>query len=158
MLTILYVFGAQDTTLPLDPDGFTGDPIVDRDLAYVQGLVAGRAVQQDSDGYAQLADGARGSSKYKGIEGVIINDAAGNAFENWPALASMLCPIVTGGLIETDQVVDTDVTYGDPLYVGTSTNVGLFTTTDPGTSVVVGVARSENSVSDKTLRIRLFLV
>ena len=156
MLRILYVYGAQDTTLPLDQTSFTGDPMVDRLLTYIQNLDAGCCVQQDTSGYIALADGSR-ATYYRGIEGVIINDAAGNEFENWPALASGLVPVVTLGLIETDKVVETNITYGTILYAGTSTNVGLFTSTAPQSGVLVpaGVARSANSASDKTTRIRL---
>lgn len=155
MLKILYVVGPQDTTIPINPAHITGVHATDRASANLTKFVAGRMVTVGTDGYATLTDGSH-ATLYRGTEGVIINDAIGNDFENWPALASGVLPVMKG-LIETDQVVETDLAPGDILYAGTSSNVGLFTNTAPqsGVLVVVGVARSSNSSSDKTTRIRM---
>lgn len=151
-LTILYVFGAQDTTLEINPAHITGDWSVDRASANITKFQAGRLAVLGTNGYITLADGG---ATYKGYDGVIINNAAGNDWENLPALASGVIPVICGGcIIETDQVVETNVAIGDPLYIGTGANVGLLTKT-PGTTIV-GYARSANSASDKTIRCRLF--
>lgn len=155
MLKIHYVVGPQDSTIEINPAHITGVYATDRASADLTKFVAGRMVTIGTDGYATLTDGQH-ATLYRGTEGCIINDAIGKDFENWPALASGKIPVVKG-LIETDQVVETNVAPGDLLYAGTSTNVGLFTKTAPsGTPVPVGIARTGNSATDKTVRVRMF--
>jgi hypothetical protein len=153
MLKISHVFGAADSGFKLDPSELTGDINVDSKSAYVTALVAGRVAAIGADGYIKLCDGLGANGETP--EGFIINDAAGYFMENTPALASgVVTVLVGGGVASTDQVVDTDITSGDKLYVGTGANIGLLTTTAPAGATVFAVARTSNSASDKTVQVR----
>lgn len=146
MLKILYVQGTIDGTIPLDPAELTGDAVADRSLPYVTALTAGKMVKIHTDGYiAVAADGDQDI-------GILVNDVAGYDFENIPALASGMAPAIIGGcIVETDAVLDADLTPGLPLYVV----AGVLQKTDPGTGTPVAYTRSANSASDKTVRIRV---
>lgn len=161
-LTVLYKGGFFDTTIPIDPDFITGDLETDIREAHIVSYKAGRLVSVTAEGYAALSDGTTGvgTDSYKGTEGVIETDAAGASIvENHPVLASGYLTVVTGpALIETDQVVETNIAPGDLLYAGTSSNIGLFTNVAPSPAYPIGIARTANSASDKTTRIRLFAV
>lgn len=146
MLKILYIQGTIDGTFPLDPTELTGDAVADRSLAYVTKFKAGSIVKIGADGYIALA-----ADKDLGV-GILVNDAAGYDFENIPALASGMAPAIIGGcVVETDNVADTDLTAGIPLYVV----AGVLQKTDPGTGIPVALTRSANSASDKTVRIQV---
>lgn len=153
MLKIDHVFGTADSSFALDPSQLTGDINVDSRSAYVTKFVGGRLATLGADGYIKLADGATNEF----AEGFIINDAAGYFMENTPALASgVVSVLVGGGVVYTDQIVETNVVAGDKLYAGTGNNVGILTKTNPHATkgAVVAIARSANSATDKTVRVR----
>jgi len=166
MLKIHYINGSIDGTIALDPAQLTGDVNIDRSSAYVQQFVGGSVVAIGSDGYIKLAeDGDAGV-------GVLVNDVAGYSFENTPALASGKAPAIIGGCVaDTDRVKETDIVPGDLLYVGTGSDAGLLTkvkpqeltlvegtpnTVDKYASEAVAVARTANSVADKTVTVQVF--
>lgn len=144
MLKIQQKFGAIDGSpnlpaakLALDLSAFRIDSVI---LA----LKGGTLAYIDTNGEVATAADAQADQA-----GFIVNDAAGNDFENVPAYASGKCPIVFGGgIFETDQVVDDDVAIGDALYIGAG---GQVTSTDPGSGTVIGYSRTANSASDKTI-------
>lgn len=148
MLKILYIFGAKDGTLKLDPALLTSGVVEFQAQAEIQALKGGRLVMLDANGFVVPADDAGAA-----FAGILVNDAAGYDFENVPALASgQVTALFGGGIVETDQVVQDDVVSGADLYIGAG---GQFTTVDPGTGTVVAKARTANSVEDKTLTIHL---
>ena len=131
-------------SLNLDTSSFTGDVETDVELAYIQGLKAGRLVTVDASGYAQLADGAAGEPV-----GWLLNDAAGAFFENKPAIASEKVASTFGNAVLTTDQIDTALTFapGDLLWAGTGAKVGLVTNVDPGGSRAVGIAGSAASLA-----------
>jgi len=166
MLKIHYINGSIDGTIALDPAQLTGDINVDRKSPYVQQFVSGSVVAIGPDGYIKLAeDGDVGI-------GLLVNDVAGNEFENTPALASGKAPALIGGcVVDTDRVKETDIKPGDKLYVGTGEDAGLLTkvkpqeltlvegtpnTVDKYPSEPVAVARTANSAADKTVTVLVF--
>lgn len=147
MLKIINSYGGTDSTVKLDQTGLTGDVTVDRNSDYVRSLVGGRVVTLDASGSVQLAEDT------DFVEGFIVNDASGYEFENIPALASGIVTILTGGgVVITDQVVESNVVVGDKLYAkgGMLSKVP----TDASTAIVFGYARTANSASDKSLTVR----
>lgn len=151
MLQILHK-GLQ-ISLNLDTTSFTGDVETDAALAYIQGLDAGRIAGYDTDGYAQLADGAIANSIRP--LGFIINDAAGNFFENKPAIASKMIGITFGNCVIITDQIDTALTFdeGDPIYCGTTTKVGLVTNVQPTNARLLGIAMSTASSAAPNLQI-----
>lgn len=151
MLQILHK-GLQ-ISLNLDVSSFTGNIETDAALSYIQGLDAGCLAGYDTDGYAQLADGAVANA-IRPI-GFIINDAAGNFFENKPALASKKIAVTLGNCVVISNKIDTAITFdeGDPVYCGTSTKVGLLTNVAPTGARLLGIAMSTASSAAPNLQI-----
>lgn len=146
MLKQLYLYGSSDSEFDLDPALLAGDLDTIRAGTIIQGLKAGRLATVNDKGYVRLA------VKTDYVPGFIINDAAGYSFENTPAIASGKVPLLSGGgLVETDQVVEGDIKAGTPLYVGAD---GMVTKVKASDSVQLGISRSENSATDKTLRVQ----
>ncbi len=146
MLKIKQKFGAIDGTPNLPADKLALELAAFRADSEIQGLKAGRVAYIDSNGEVALAANAQADRI-----GFIVNDAAGYEFENVPGHGSGKCPLVFGGgIFETDQVIQDDVTYDDPLYIGAN---GQLTTVNSGSDTVVAYARSENSAADKTIEI-----
>jgi len=152
MLKLMYVFGAQDSTIKIDPSLITGDYDTDRSNSTLQALSAGKGVTIDTDGYVTLP------SAGEAIEGVIINDVVGYSFENAPAFASGICPILSGGgIVETDALAsDTSgvaVSATTTLYIDAD---GNFTKTDPGSGIPVAKVRKPKADTDTSVVIRLY--
>lgn len=156
MLKIWHIYGAADSTLELDPAELSGDWKTDVASAYVLQFVAGRVAKVGTDGYIALA------LPTDIVEGPIVNDASGYTMENTPALASGKVTILAGGcLVETDQVVDSDLAPGDVLYPApaglSKANAGKLTKTNTGgSSVPCAIVRRGNSSSDLTTLVRFF--
>lgn len=151
MIDIRHLIGKVDS-VPVDPSALTGDPIVDNASAFLLSIIGGGLASVDENGYVAVADGATDA-----VIGVFTNDGVANPLDNSPVVASGLVGVlIGGGLIVTDQVVDTNVNAGDYLYAGTTTNVGKFTKVAPAeTSAIVGIARSKNSAQDKSLLVQV---
>lgn len=151
MLQILHK-GLQ-ISLDLDTTDFTGDVEADAALAYIQALDAGMIAAIDSDGYAQLADGAIANS----LEpmGFIINDAAGYFFENKPAIASKKIAVTLGNCVIITDKIDTALTFdeGEPVYCGTTGKLGLVTNVKPTNARMLGIAMSSASSAAPNLQI-----
>jgi len=150
MLKILYKNGSIDgNTFCLNPSIYEGkDPMVAALDETVMSLQGGRLATIGADGFVTLA-------KDGNVLGVIVNDASGVPLFNKPALGSGKVPLMFGGgLIETDQVIEEDITAGTKLYCGAN---GMWTKVDPtddGTGTVYGVSVSANSATNKTLKIQ----
>jgi len=150
MLNIKGVFGGSDNGFTLDGSKLTGDVAEDSRSEYVGQFVGGRLASIGSDGFIKLTEGDKDYA-----EGFIINDASGYFMENTPALASGIVTVLCGGgVVLTDQVVEEDIAAGDKLYAGKEGNAGLVTKTETGSAI--GVARTGNSASDKTIELRFF--
>lgn len=151
MLRIKYVFGALDGSNELNPAKLTGDLNTDLQSDYLQGLVAGR-VGAVKGGYVELAEDGDSDT------GLIVHDAVSQYGTNQAAVATgKLTLLVGGGVVETDQVVETDIKAGDLLYIGKGENAGLLTKNKPAdNSKSVAIARTGNSAIDKTITIRFF--
>lgn len=88
--------------------------------------------------------------------GLFVNDAAGAAFENSPAVASGKVAIIKGmgsvevDVYETNEANAAPVVYavGDFLY---SSDQGLLTTTDAGGQTIVGLCTKRPSTASPTL-------
>lgn len=164
MLNIHYVNGSQDSTLAIDP------AILSKSLAdfkadtVVTGLTAGKLATIGANGYVTLADhDAFGA-------GFIINDVAGELYENVPAYASGVVPVVNGGgLVTTDALKEDTIAPADVLYIGTGADVGTLTNVRPveltlttGTPDTIntypsnpfGLARNANSANDKSVMVQ----
>lgn len=142
---------------PLDQTGFTGDPTKDAALAVVTAIKSGRVAAIGASG-VKLANTADGTEDE--FVGFIINDAAGNAWENQPALASGIVPLAAGPcVVITDQIVTTETfAKGDKLYVAGGDNKGLVTKTPEtgGNQRLLGIALSAASASAPELEILVF--
>jgi hypothetical protein len=150
MLQILHK-GIQ-MSIPMDQTGFTGNIATDSVLSVVTKMVGGRVAALTSAGLATLADGA--SAGGLSALGFIINDAAGYFFENKPALASAMIAITMGPcVIITDQIASVTFAIGDPVYAGTSGNVGLVTNVLPTGGRLLGIALSVASSASPALTI-----
>jgi hypothetical protein len=151
MLQILHK-GLQ-ISLDLDITSFTGDVEHDAALDYILGLDAGCIAGYDTDGYAQLADGAIANA----LEpiGFIINDAAGSFFENKPAIASKKIAVTFGNCIIITDQIDTALTFneGEPLYCGTTGKLGLVTNSKPTNARMIGIAMCAASSASPNLQI-----
>ena len=151
MLKIKAVYGGTDNGFTLDPSKLTGDIAKDANSDYVKSLVGGKLACIGSDGFIKLAE----SSDV--VEGFIVNDASGYFMENTPALASGIVTVLCGGgVVLSDQVVEDDIKSGDKLYAGTGDNKGLLTKSGAEGAAVIGVARTGNNSSDKTVELRFF--
>lgn len=141
MLKILHK-GTQ-YNLAMDETGFTGDHEVDKALAVVTKMKAGRVAAINTLGVGTLADGTPGNNLHP--IGFIINDAEGGFFENIPALASKKVPIhlINGGVVVTDQI-DVSDTFdeGDPVYAGTGGDIGNVTNNQASGALPLGIAAS----------------
>ena len=147
MLNILYINGSRDSEFEINPAHLVGGIGAVRASANIQKLKAGRVATVGADGYVKVAgdDDAQ-------FAGFIINDAAGYEFENTPAIASGKLPLlIGGGLVETDQVKETDIKPGDQLYIGDN---GVLTKTKGTLKNVFGLARSANSAANKLVRVQ----
>lgn len=88
--------------------------------------------------------------------GLFVNDAAGAAFENSPAVASGKVAVIKGlPSVEVD-VYETNETNGDAVVyaVGNwlySSDQGLLTTTDAGTQTVIGIVTKRPTTASPTL-------
>jgi hypothetical protein len=88
--------------------------------------------------------------------GLFVNDAAGAAFENSPAVASGKVAVIKGmasvevDVYETNETNAAPIAYavGDKLY---SSAQGLLTTTDAGTQTVIGIVTKAPSTASPTL-------
>lgn len=150
MIEIRQLIGKVDS-VAIDPTTLTGDPIVDNRGAFLISVVAGGLASVNDEGYVSVADGATDVAI-----GVFTNDGVSNPLDNSPAVASgMLGVLIGGGLIVTDQIVETGVVAGTKLYVGTAANAGKFTTVESTDATVVGIARSKNSATDKSLLVQV---
>jgi len=151
MLQVLHK-GLQ-ISLDLDTSSFTGDAETDAALAYIQGLDAGRVAGYNVSGYAALADGAIANAILP--IGFIINDAAGNFFENKPALASKKIAVTFGNCVVITDQIDTTLTFtpGEKVYVGTSTKVGLITNIQPTNARCIGITMSSATSAAPNLTI-----
>ena len=151
MLQILHK-GLQ-ISLDLDTTDFTGVAETDAALTYIQNLDAGCVAGYDTDGYAQLADGAIANEILP--LGFIINDAAGYFFENKPAIASKKIGITFGNCIIVTNKIDTALTFtpGQKLYCGTSTKIGLVTNVAPTNARCIGISMSSASSAAPNLTI-----
>lgn len=137
-----------NVNLDMDQTGLTGDIEADKALAYTQSMKAGRIAGIDSNGKAQLADGSADSASIQMIPiGFIINDAAGYFFENVPALASKIIPVIMGNCVIVTDQIDTTLTFtpNDVLYVGTGAKIGLVTNVASTSGYIIGVAGSSAS-------------
>lgn len=132
-------------TLPLDGAQLVGDPMVVAKSAYLTALVAGKAVSINSSGNVILANDTTP------VFGILQENASpDNIFENTPAIGSGVVAVIAGGIVDTDQVVETNLATNDVLYALN----GLLTKTAPsGTAKKVGVVIKGNSASDKTTQI-----
>jgi hypothetical protein len=150
MLKILHK-GLQ-ISLEIDPDTFTGDTETDAAAldAFEEGMLLGLNA---ATGYACLADGAIASGKRP--LGFLINPGSGKYFENVPAVASERFGITFGPCVVITDQIDTTETFvvGDPLYCGTSAEVGLVTKTQPTNAVIIGYAMSAASLASPELQI-----
>jgi hypothetical protein len=151
MLQILHK-GLQ-ISLNLDVSGFTGDVEADAALDYIQGLDAGCIAGYDTDGYAQLADGAVANAIRP--MGFIINDAAGYFFENKPAIGSKKIAITLGNCVIISNKIDTAITFdeGDPVYCGTTGKLGLLTSAEATGARLLGIAMSTASSAAPNLTV-----
>ena len=88
--------------------------------------------------------------------GLFVNDAAGAAFENSPAVASGKIAVIKGlasvevDVYETNETNAAPVVYavGNFLY---SSDQGLLTTTDAGSQTIVGIVTKRPSTASPTL-------
>jgi hypothetical protein len=151
MLEIRQLIGKVDS-VTIDPELLTGDPIVDNQSAFLISVKAGGLCAVDENGYATVADGASDTAI-----GVFTNDGVSNPLDNAPNVASgLLGVLIGGGLLATDQVAGV-IAAGTLLYAGTGTEKGLFTSTIPVEgAVAVGISRSKNSTTNKTLLVQAF--
>jgi hypothetical protein len=126
MLKRIFDFGAVVSKFPVAPsllglglDDFRSNPTI-------LGLKAGRLATLGDDGAVRLATSA--DAKFAGF---LVNDVAGYSFENVPAYASGHAPLcLGGGVVETDQVVEDDLSEGDSLYISDD-EPGLLTKVAP---------------------------
>lgn len=151
MLQILHK-GLQ-ISLDLDTSSFTGVVETDVALDYIQGLDAGRIAGYNTSGYAALADGAIANEILP--LGFIINDAAGEYWENKPAIASEKIGITFGNCVIITDQIDTALTFtpGQKVYCGTSTKVGLVTNVQPTNARCIGITMSSASSAAPNLQI-----
>lgn len=146
MLNRLYQFGCVDSDFDVPADKLALELSAFRQDADILALKGGRVVKLGADG-VELA--ASGDEQFAGF---LVNDVAGNDYENVPAYASGKAPVMLGGgLVETDQVIEDDIASGELLYIGAD---GQLTNTDPGSATPFGLARSSNSATDKTLKVQ----
>lgn len=149
MLNRLHQFGAviSEFNLPEDKlalplEEFRSDP-------EIVALKAGKVVVAGRDNAPVLATDLDAQ-----FAGFLVNDVAGYSFENVPAYASGLAPVMQGGgLVETDQVVEETIQPGDKLWLA----AGMLTNVDPATTPATApfaLARSSNSATDKTLLVQ----
>lgn len=128
-------------SLAVDPTLLALDAPTFQANATVLGFIAGRVVAlTNPDDVIALADG----NESNGLVpiGFLINDMAGNFYENKPALASGYVGVSFGpSVVVTDQIVSgITINPGDRLYVGTSGNVGLLTNVAPSNARAIGIA------------------
>lgn len=136
-------------SLNLDTAGFTGDEIANSKLAYVQSIKAGVVVNMDSDGFVQLCDGVADDPI-----GFVVNDAAGGAYENLPAMATRsvaVVPIGTG-VVQSDQILaGLTIAPGDALFADTGAD-GQITNVAPTTPTsdrqLIGIAANAAVADD----------
>lgn len=145
MLDIKYEFGVRDGTLDLDPALLVGDVKAFKQNAAVIALKTGVFVTLDANGYVRLAvDGDL-------FAGPLVNDAAGEEYENIPALASgKVTALMGGGVFDTSAVIEDDIVSGMPLFIG----AGGELTRIAGAGAPVGISRSANSPADKTITVQ----
>jgi hypothetical protein len=144
MVTINQLFNGL-INVQLDPAQLAGDPMVVSKSAYLTAFVAGKAISVDTNGYAVLASD---TAPFLGI--LQENGSPDNIFENTPAIGSGYVSVIAGGVLDTDQVVETSLAVKDVLYA----NNGLLTKTAPsGSAKKVAVVLKGNSASDKTTKI-----
>lgn len=142
--------------LDLDTSGFTFQDVeANADLPYIVALVAGKAVNVDSDGKVQLTGAVSGLGTALGL---LVNDARGYFYENKPGIASEKAAVTIGNcVVVTDQLTAAalaePIEPGDPIYVAMeATSDGFLTSTagTPGT-VKVGTALSGATVANPNL-------
>lgn len=101
-------------------------------------LVGGKVATLGADGFIKLCDGNTDAKV-----GFIINDVIAPGFENTPALASGLAPVVFGNTVVVTDQIDTTNPFvpGGLVYAGNATDgLGLVTSdaTDGGVGSKVG--------------------
>lgn len=140
---------------PLDTTGFSGDAVADATLASVLALKGGRTASIEAAGVG-LCDAAASDH----FDGFIINDVAGYSYENKPALASGIVPLITGPcVVVTDQIKAADTfAIGDLVYAAGGADKGLVTKTVPGAGLTapIGKALSAASAASPELTILVF--
>lgn len=142
-------------SLPLDQAGFTSDPDANAKLAYVVGLKAGAPVAVDGDGYVQLADGDTANAPLSNVIGFLINDAAGEDWENRPAMASKQVAVAVGNArLVSDQIADVTFNEGDLLYAGTGADVGKITNVPPSV-LTMDVTQADADETAKTTQAKV---
>lgn len=144
-------------SVDLDTTGFTADVIANSNLAYVQGLVAGKAVNVDTSGKVQLHDGTADLTNSTFI-GLLVNDAAGESYGNRPSLADasyQIGVVMRGGArVVSDQIASgLTVTPGEPIYVDAN---GLLTDVQATTEAPIGLSMSAASDASPELDLLLF--
>ncbi len=145
MLKILQIADNIDNSLKLDPSQLTGDAVVDMKSTYVRGFQAGLAATIGSNGFAKISGAA------DSVLGLIVNDAEGFAHENTPAIASGIVPVLTGGLVWSDQVAG-DVQSGAKVYV---VDGGKVSATAPSADAIpFGICTEGNAATDGPITFR----
>ena len=135
----------------------------DVDPASITTLKAGMVVAQNSSGNIVPCDGATMEPL-----GLLINDAAGNAYESSSAVGSGKAPYVCGnGVYEVDAdgynaaEVGGAFVVGAKLFAGTGATEGLLTCTDPvggaGVGTYVGVITKAPTTDDPFMQLQMYL-
>ena len=151
MLSILHK--GIHISLDIDTTNFTGDVEADSNLAYIQGLKAGRVAALDALGKVCLADGVLANALAP--IGFIVNDAAGYFMLNKPAIASKECAVTFSPCVVITDQIDTTQNFvpGQKLYAGTAAKLGLVTNQPGAGAVAIGIAKSSASSAQPQLTI-----
>lgn len=169
-MKLLYLGGVKNSLDDLEADAFTLDNIsgvpnttqsaanTTIDATTSRGLLAGSMVAMKGSRVIGACDGS--SERPLGL---LLNDVAGNANENTPAVASGKGPYVCGGgneveldVYETHTSAGVAQTYaaGDLVYCSEN---GLISKEDLGSQLVVGIVKKVPTASDPFLGILLFI-